>query len=60
MNGNQCVILSLLSLEGESPGVNGLNVESQQPGDYSGDSKSVFKPILKYLILPVHKFYIYS
>lgn len=38
----------MLSLEGESPGVNGLNVESQQPGDYSGDSESVFNPIVKY------------
>ncbi|GAA6215788.1 RNA-binding protein 5-like [Lates japonicus] len=34
----KCFRCGAAKVEGESSGVNGLNVESQQPGDYTGDT----------------------
>ncbi|XP_023258200.1 RNA-binding protein 5-like [Seriola lalandi dorsalis] len=34
----KCFRCGAAKVEGESPGVNGLNVESAQPGDYNGDT----------------------
>ncbi|XP_039972388.1 RNA-binding protein 5-like isoform X2 [Xiphias gladius] len=34
----KCFRCGAAKVEGESPGINGLNVESQQPGDYNGDT----------------------
>uniref|UniRef100_A0A8C9YHI0 RNA binding motif protein 5 n=1 Tax=Sander lucioperca TaxID=283035 RepID=A0A8C9YHI0_SANLU len=37
--------------DGESPGLNGLNTESQQPGDYNGDSEYLFTTYSNTIIL---------
>lgn len=50
-----CFLSSLFV--GESTGVNGLNVESQQPGEYSGDSKCLF--ILKSYINLIYLLFLY-
>uniref|UniRef100_A0A7N8YHJ3 RNA-binding protein 5-like n=1 Tax=Mastacembelus armatus TaxID=205130 RepID=A0A7N8YHJ3_9TELE len=34
----KCFRCGAAKVDGDSPGVNGLNVESQQPGDYNGDT----------------------
>ncbi|XP_029287520.1 RNA-binding protein 5-like isoform X2 [Cottoperca gobio] len=34
----KCFRCGTAKVEGESPGLSGLNVESQQPGDYNGDT----------------------
>lgn len=41
------------TIDGESPGQSGFNAESQQPGDYNGDSECVFHLIFKLYIPPV-------
>lgn len=41
--GNRPTCHSLLSTD-ESPGLSGLNADSQQAGDYNGDSECVFIP----------------